>query len=78
MIDKVAFVTSIAGKINTLLTGKKRPFRKSMKKNIKAILHSAFSRMEWLTRAEFDAQVAVLQCSRKRLKALEDRATDLE
>lgn len=78
MIDKVAFVTSIAGKINTLLTGEKGPFREDMEKNIKAILHSAFARMELLTRDEFDAQVVVLQRTRQMLEALEDRVTGLE
>ncbi len=78
MIDKAAFVTSIAGKLNTLLAGEKGPVRDDLEKNIKAILHSAFSRMELLTRDEFDAQVAVLQRTRQMLEELEDRVVELE
>ena len=78
MIDKAAFVTSIAGKLNTLLAGEKGPVRDDLEKNIKAILHSAFSRMELLTRDEFDTQVAVLQRTRQMLEELEDRVAELE
>ncbi|MCK5895097.1 MAG: accessory factor UbiK family protein [Endozoicomonadaceae bacterium] len=78
MIDKTAFITSIAGKFNTLLAGEKGPIKDDLEKHTKAILHSAFSKMELLTRDEFDAQVAVLQRTREMLEALEARVTELE
>ena len=48
------------------------------KKELFATLQSALSRMDLVTREEFDAQSAVLQRTRAKLDALEQRCTQLE
>jgi BMFP domain-containing protein YqiC len=45
-------------------------------KNIKALLRQQFAQLDLVTRDEFDAQVAVLQETRRRLEALEARLAD--
>lgn len=48
------------------------------KKEIQAAMNSALSRMDLVTREEFDAQAAVLQRTRQRLEQLERKLTELE
>lgn len=48
------------------------------RQEVKAALQSALARMDLVTREEFDAQTAVLQRTRARLEALEDKLTKLE
>lgn len=48
------------------------------KKEMQAALQSALSRMDLVTREEFDAQAAVLQRTRERLEALEQQLAQLE
>ena len=52
--------------------------RDDLQKNFRAVLNSAFSRMSLVTREEFDAQRAVLERTRAKLEALEQRLRDLE
>ncbi|MCH9769548.1 MAG: accessory factor UbiK family protein [Gammaproteobacteria bacterium] len=46
--------------------------------NFKTGLQSAFSRLDLVTREEFDAQVGVLQKTRAKLEALEKKLADFE
>ncbi|MGM0594566.1 MAG: accessory factor UbiK family protein [Pseudomonadota bacterium] len=52
--------------------------KEDMEKNIRAVLHSAFSKMDLVTREEFEVQAQVLQRSRARLEALEKQVAELE
>jgi len=45
---------------------------------LRAALHSAFSRLDLVTREEFDIQRKVLARTRARLEALEERVLKLE
>lgn len=47
-------------------------------KNIRAFLSSALSRMELVTREEFDLQTALLNRTREKLAALEQQVAALE
>ena len=49
-----------------------------MEKNLRAALQAVLSKMELVTREEFDVQSAVLQRSREKLEALEARVVELE
>lgn len=49
-----------------------------LRKNFHAILGSAFARMSLVTREEFDAQRAVLDRTRQKLEALEQRLREME
>ena len=49
-----------------------------IEKNIRALLTSFFSRLDLVTREEFDVQAQVLQRTREKLKVLEERVSRLE
>lgn len=51
---------------------------KDIEKNIRVILSGAFSRLDLVTRDEFDIQQEVLQRTREKLVALENRVAELE
>ena len=45
--------------------------------NIRALIQSAFSKLDMVSREEFDAQVAVLQRSREKIDRLEQQLQEL-
>ena len=49
-----------------------------MERNFKSLLQSAMTRMDLVTREEFDVQMAVLARTREKLEALEARLAELE
>lgn len=51
---------------------------KDLEKNMKAMLNQGFSKLDLLTREEFDVQAEVLARTRAKLEALEARVTELE
>jgi len=51
---------------------------KDLEKNVRAVLSSVFSRLDLVTREEFDVQREVLLRARERLAELEQRVAELE
>jgi hypothetical protein len=51
---------------------------KDLEKNCKAVLQAGLSKLDLVTRQEFDIQSAVLRRSRERLEELERRIASLE
>lgn len=51
---------------------------KDVEKNIKVLLSGAFSRLDLVTREEFEVQEAVLQRTREKLTELEGKMAELE
>ncbi|MEO8849208.1 MAG: accessory factor UbiK family protein [Casimicrobiaceae bacterium] len=51
---------------------------RDVEKNVKAMLQSGLSRLDVVTRAEFDVQREVLTRTREKLEALELRVAELE
>ena len=49
-----------------------------IEKNARALLSGVFARLDLVTREEFDIQAQVLQRTREKLKALEERLNQLE
>jgi ubiquinone biosynthesis accessory factor UbiK len=49
-----------------------------LEKNLKAALRASFSRMELVTREEYDIQTALLQRTREKLVELETKLAELE
>jgi ubiquinone biosynthesis accessory factor UbiK len=52
--------------------------REDLKKNVKSALGATLSRMDLVTREEFDVQAALLSRTRARLEAMEKRLAALE
>lgn len=55
-----------------------RQLQEELEQNFKAVLQSAFSRLDLVSREEFDVQSGVLRRTREKLKALEERIANLE
>lgn len=51
---------------------------KDLEKNFRGLLASAFTRLELVSREEYDVQVQVLARAREKLAALEARVAELE
>ena len=71
MIDKTTLISNIAAKAGELFNDDISQTREDIERNIKALVGSALSKLELVTRDEFDTQVAVLRHTRERLEALE-------
>ena len=52
--------------------------KNDIEKNVRATLNATFSKMELVTREEFDIQTALLTRTREKLDALEQQAMQLE
>lgn len=65
----------LAARLNTLLAATPAA---DLEKNLRALLGSAFARLDLVTREEFDVQREVLARTREKLTALEARVAALE
>ena len=75
MNPKLSFLSELQTKISEVL---QQSPAKDIEKNMKAMLNQGFSKLDLLTREEFDIQSEVLQRTRARLEALEARVAELE
>ena len=75
MNTRLSFLSELQTKISEVL--QQSPAR-DIEKNMKAMLNQGFSKLDLLTREEFDIQSEVLQRTRARLEALEARVAELE
>jgi BMFP domain-containing protein YqiC len=74
MINK-QFIEDLSSKIREL--AKDSP-AKDMEKNFRALLQGAFTKLELVSREEFDIQVDVLRHAREKLDLLQAKLTKLE
>ena len=65
----------LSGKISALLA---QSPAKDAEKNLRALLATFFSRLDLVTREEFDVQARLLARSREQVAALEARIAELE
>lgn len=65
----------LSAKINGLLA---QTPAKDVEKNLRALLGNFFSRLDLVTRDEFDVQARLLARSREQITALETRIAELE
>jgi BMFP domain-containing protein YqiC len=72
LLDELA--RKLAGAVPTGL----QDFQRDVEKNFRAVLTSAFARLDLVTREEFDVQQAVLERTRMKLAALEAQVAELE
>jgi BMFP domain-containing protein YqiC len=75
MNNRLSFLSELQTKIGEVL---QQSPAKDIEKNMKAMLNQGFSKLDLLTREEFDIQSEVLQRTRARLEALETRVAELE
>ncbi len=68
-------LNDLSNKINEIV--KSSPLA-DMEKNIHALLRGVFTKMELVSREEFDVQAEVLRNTRKKLEALEVKLAELE
>jgi ubiquinone biosynthesis accessory factor UbiK len=74
-MDKPNFFNDLQAKINQAIENSPA---KDIEKNVKAMLTQGFSRLDLVTREEFDIQSQVLAKTRAKLEALEARVAELE
>lgn len=72
------FLDSLTSQASRLLSGETPLSRSDFEGQFKALLQSAFSKLDLVSREEFDSQMAVLERTRARLEALEAQVAELE
>ncbi len=68
-------IDEISGRIKEVMA---RTPAADIERNMRAVLNSMFTRLDLVTREEFDIQSAVLARTREKLSALEARLAELE
>ena len=68
-------IDEIASKISQMLASTPAA---DIEKNLNALLRGVFTKLELVTREEFDIQTQVLQRTREQLDALEKRLVEIE
>ncbi|PWF46655.1 accessory factor UbiK family protein [Massilia glaciei] len=74
-MDMNSFFNDLQGKINQAIESSPA---KDIEKNVKAMMTQGFSKLDLVTREEFDIQSQVLAKTRSKLDALEKRMAALE
>lgn len=72
------FIDDLARKLSAAVPENLANLRRDLEENFKAVLQSALSRMDLVTRQEFDVQAGVLRRTREKLEALEAKLAELE
>ena len=78
MLPPKAVIDLIAEQASRLFNADNPLPRPELEGQFKMLLQSAFSRLDLVSRNEFDSQMLVLARTRTRLEALEARAAELE
>ena len=73
MNDK--FLTELSARLASIAAANPA---KDLEKNFRGLLSSAFTRLELVSREEYDVQTQVLARAREKLSALEARVAELE
>lgn len=74
-MNKANFFDDLQAKLNQAFENSPA---KDIEKNVKAMLSQGFSKLDLVTREEFDIQMQVLAKTRAKLEALEARVAELE
>lgn len=77
-MDKLQFLNELNKKLCDALPQSAHTLKKDIEKNFHTLLQSAFSKLDLVTREEFDAQTKVLARSRKKIESLEAKVKELE
>ncbi len=71
-------INDMARQFSAKLPPETKKFKKELDKNFRAVLQSVFSKLELVTREEFNVQKGVLAKTRAKLNILEKTITELE
>jgi BMFP domain-containing protein YqiC len=71
-------IDDIARQLAAAVPADLKKLQDDLYKNFRVVLDGAFSRMSLVTREEFDAQLSVLNRTREKLEALEQRLREME
>jgi BMFP domain-containing protein YqiC len=77
-MPKPDFLKKLAEELTGSLPGHLTSVKKDLEKNCQLILSKAFSKLDLVTREEFDVQAKVLARTRKKLEELEEIISTLE
>jgi BMFP domain-containing protein YqiC len=72
------FIDDLARKLSASVPQGITNIKRDLEDNFKAVLQSALSKMDLVTRQEFDVQTGVLRRTREKLEALEAKLAQLE
>lgn len=75
---KTEILDEMAERLSSTLPPGLKQFHAEMEQNFRAIMQGAFSKMELVSREEFDVQSAVLARTRQKLEQLEKQIETLE
>lgn len=78
MLAPKAFLDSLAQQASNLLSQDKPQAVGELEQQLKALLQSAFAKLDLVSREEFEGQALVLQRTRQRLEQLEQQVARLE
>jgi len=77
MID-LNYIDDLARRLSTLVPPGVREGREEMQQNFKSVLQTGLSKLELVTREEFEVQRAVLLRTREKLEELQRTVAELE
>lgn len=72
------FIDELARRLSATLPPGVNVLREDLQNNMRSVLHSAFSKMDLVTREEFEVQSQVLARTRAKLEELEKKIAELE
>ena len=78
MLPPKALLDALGTHASRLFNGDAPLPRQEFETQLKALLQSAFSKLDLVSREEFDSQMAVLAQTRSRLETLEAKVAELE
>ena len=78
MLAPKAFLDALSGHASRLFNGETPLPRNEFETQFKALLQSGFSKLDLVSREEFDSQMVVLARTRARLEALEAKMAEME
>ena len=71
-------IENLARKLAESMPEGLRSVREDLENNFRAVLRSSLSKLDLVTRDEFEVQEAVLQRTREKLEALESKVAEFE
>ena len=78
MLAPKDFLDALSGQASRLFSGDTALARNEIESQFKALLQSSFSKLDLVSREDFDSQMVVLARTRARLESLEAKVAELE